>query len=118
MKRQLPIVDIAGTPFYVDVLQDELRQQDDSDNRIPFHVFDQIEEGYTFLYDKERKNVPEGRKRLTRMEPHFIWITLPALMELDPEGIAIKYHIPLDILCPGSISEGQFEEDDDDEEFY
>ena len=97
MTRPLPIVDIAGTAFYVDVLHEELRQQDNHENRISFNVFDQDGDGYTFLYDRKRKNIPENREQ---MEESFQWVTIPALMELDPEGIALKYHIPLEILCP------------------
>lgn len=118
MKRQLPTVLIEGTTFYVDVLKDELREKSDPLNRIPFSVFDQEGNGYTFLYDTTRKNIPENRKALKHMEPHFKWVTLPALMELDPEGIAIRYNIPLEVLCPELADKGseKTEEDDDGEE--
>jgi len=112
MTRPLPIVDITGTPFYVDVLHEELRQKDNPENRISFNVFDQDGDGYTFLYDRKRKNVPENREQ---MEDSFQWVTLPALMELDPEGIAQKYHIPLEVLCPERG--GSFEDDEDDDGF-
>jgi len=100
MKRKLPTIEIEGTIFFVDVINDELRQRDAPDNTIPFGVFDPEDDGYTFLYDMQRRNVPENRGALKKMEPHFKWVTLPAMMELDPEGIAIKYGIPLEILCP------------------
>lgn len=109
MNRSLPTVDIAGTAFYVDVLHDELRQKDNPENRISFNVFDQDGDGYTFLYDRKRKNVSESRGQ---MEDSFQWVTLPALMELDPEGIALKYHIPLEILCP-EIADPLSEDEDD-----
>jgi len=115
MKRQLPIVDIAGTPFYVDVLHDELRQKDNPGNSIPFGVFDQDGDGYTFLYDSRRKGIPENRADLEHMEDGLQWVTIPALMELDPEGIALKYDIPLSILCPEKALK---EEDTEDQADY
>jgi hypothetical protein len=116
MKRQLPIVDIAGTPFYVDVLHDELRQKDNAQNRISFNVFDQDGNGYTFLYDSKGKNIPANKVDLKHLEEGMQWVTLPALMELDPEGIALKYDIPLSILCPEKALRADL--DDDEIEFY
>ena len=117
MARQIPIVDVAGTSFYVDVLREELRQTDDPGNRISFNVFDQEGNGYTFLYDKSRKNVPLDIASITKLEYPYQWITLPALMELDPEGIALKYDIPLSVLCPGKYMEqtSNLEDDEEDE---
>lgn len=112
MTRQLPIVDIAGTSFYVDVLHEELRQRDDPHNRISFNEFDQDGNGYTFLYDKQRRNVPAGKVDLKHMEPWLQWVTVPALMELDPEGIALKYDIPLSVLCPDKLLIPDEEDDD------
>lgn len=112
MTRQLPVVDIAGTPFYVDVLREELRQQDDPHNSISFNEFDQDGNGYTFLYDKQRKNVPASKVDLKHMEPWLQWVTIPALMELDPEGIALKYDIPLAVLCPEKLLAADDEDDD------
>lgn len=112
MTRQLPVVDIAGTPFYVDVLREELRQQDDPHNSISFNEFDQDGNGYTFLYDKGRKNVPDSKVDLKHMEPWLEWVTIPALMELDPEGIALKYDIPLAVLCPDRLLTSDDEDDD------
>ena len=111
-------MDIAGTSFVVDVLHDELRQADNVKNAIPFAAFDQEGDGYTFLYDSRIKNVPE--KTPLTMEPGLQWVTIPALMELDPEGIALKYDIPLSILCPDlhSILNQREEEDNDDEDWY
>lgn len=116
MNRQLPIVDIAGTAFYVDVLHDELWQQDDPQNRISFNEFDQDGNGYTFLYDSRIKNTPDNRADHQHMEEEMQWVTLPALMELDPEGVALKYDIPLSILCPDIKT--LTEEDDEEYEAY
>ena len=100
MTTTLPVVDIKGTSFYVDVLHEELRQKDNSQNRISFNAFEQEGDGYTFLYDTVSKNVSPQTISDTETESRFCWVTLPALMELDPEGIALKYDIPLEVLCP------------------
>lgn len=118
MERQLPLVDIAGTPFYVDVLHDELRQKDNPKNRISFNVFDQDGDGYTFLYDTATKNVPGPVDELPQMKESYQWVTLKALMELDPRGIALKYKIPISILCPELDEEEENEDDYEQESFY
>ena len=113
MNRQLPVVEIEGTAFYVDVLQEVLRQKDEPKNTISFDVFQQDGDGYTFLYDRNRKNVAEDAEDTGPAENQYIWVTLPALMELDPEGIALKYDIPLTVLCPGTTLNDLTEEEED-----
>lgn len=114
MKRQLPIIDVKGTAFYVDVLRDRLQQQKDPENTISFDVFEQDRDGYTFLYDILTKNVPEDPE-VQEDGIRYVRITLSALMELDPEGIALKYHIPLEVLCPERAKTNY---QDDMDEFY
>ena len=114
MNRQ-PTLDIENTTFYVDVLHDELRQKDDPKNSISFSVFDQHGDGYTFLYDRATKNAADVDEAAPVMKDTYVWVTLPALMELDPEGIARKYDIPLSILCPDLQIKT---EDDDEDEGY
>jgi len=101
MERQLPLVDIAGTAFYIDVQKEELRQKEDAGSRIPFSVFDLDGNGYTFLYDKELRRAAENRNLIAEAGNRYEWVTLPALMELDPLGIALKYGIPIEVLCDG-----------------
>ncbi|MEE1946411.1 hypothetical protein VRU48_14905 [Pedobacter sp. KR3-3] len=117
MKRQLPIVEILGTAFYVDVQRDELREKANANNQIPFSVFDQEGDGYTFLYDVQRKSIPEDTTVINELGTRYQWVTLPALMELDPEGIALKYDIPLEILCPERLLRGTDDDDDEEEEY-
>lgn len=99
MERHLPIVDIAGTEFYVDVLRDELRQKINPQNRISFDELKENENGYSFVYDVQAKNIPPVNTDEEK-EGKYLWVTLPALMELDPEGISRKYGIPLEALSP------------------
>jgi len=100
MGRKLSTVDIMGTLFEVDASREELRQKDDALNRIPFHVFDQEGDGYRFLYDPQHKNLPVSKKAIMEAPEMFCWVIVPALMELDPEGIAMRYDIPIEVLCP------------------
>ncbi|AOM80064.1 hypothetical protein [Pedobacter steynii] len=112
MERHLPEVDIEGTAFYVDVMREELRQKEDRLNRISFNVFSQEGNGYTFLYDRATKNVAEADQDHPVMKETFVWVTLPALMELDAEGIALKYNIPLSVLLPELGLDDENEEED------
>lgn len=126
MERQLPIIDVEGTDFFVDVLHEELRQKDNPVNRISFSAFYQEGNGYTFLYDKVLKNSPPeipSDTQATDLPPldpdRYVWVTLAALMELDPVGIALKYDIPIEVLCgdqapPGKAPQWDDEGDDDD----
>lgn len=100
MERQLPVVELKGTAFFVDVLSEELRQTDNPANRISFNLFVLTARGYTVLYDKERKCGVEDRAAVSGLDPRYEWVALPALMELDAEGIALKYGIPLEVLRP------------------
>lgn len=117
MERQLPVLDLKGTDFFVDVLHEELQQKSNPENRISFNAFYQEGDGYTLLYDHELKNTPDDPSSITENNGRYEWITIPALMELDPVGIALKYDIPLDILCPDLDvnSFDLFNEEDDDE---
>lgn len=100
MNRQLPIAVIDGTCFCIDVERDELWQRDAPKNRISFSVFHQQRDGYEFLYNVRTKSVPRNRDDAIRHYEDLRWVTLPALMELDPEGIALRYDIPFEALCP------------------
>lgn len=120
MERHLPEVDIEKTAFYVDVVREELRQKEDSRNRISFNVFSQEGNGYTFLYDRATKNVADIDEDHPAMKETFVWVVLPALMELDAEGIALKYNIPLSVLLPELSGDEENEEEDyyEDEQYY
>ncbi|WP_142685750.1 hypothetical protein [Chitinophaga polysaccharea] len=100
MGRKLSTVDIKGTLFEVDAFREALIEKDCPKNRIPFQVFDQEGNGYRFLYDQKEKNVPRKKSEVLEDPERYCWVIIQALMELDPEGIAMRYDIPLEILCP------------------
>lgn len=99
MGRKLSTVDIQGTLFEVDAFREALIEKDCPKNRIPFQVFDQEGNGYRFLYDRKEKNVPRKKSYVLDDPERYCWVIIQALMELDPEGIAMRYDIPLEILC-------------------
>jgi len=119
MTRKLPLVDLQGTAFFVDVLSDHLMERDNLKNRIPFEAFQQEGNGYKILYDLERKNIAQNPTEITDFGGRYQWVTLQALMELDPEGIAMKYDIPIQVLCPdlSDLTDG-FEEDIDTGDYF
>jgi len=103
MERQLPIVAIDGVEFYVDVLRDELWQLGCPENSIPFDAFQAVDHGYYFLYNRKTCQWVWDKTYIdVHPEEHCV-VMLPALMELDPEGMALHYEIPLEILCPKSM---------------
>ncbi|TDX00502.1 hypothetical protein [Dinghuibacter silviterrae] len=98
MGRKLPVVEVAGICFYIDVMREELRQVDNSKNTISFNFFRQEGDGYVFLYDVGARR---ARQRNEEFDGAVVcWAMLPALMELDPQGLADKYDIPIEELCP------------------
>jgi hypothetical protein len=82
------IFTIEGTAFLVDIDKQVLRQTDDPANEISL-IRDMVDHGshYQFFYDPEEKNVPRKNCNVTRLKQ----ITVPPLIELDPEGMAMKY---------------------------
>ena len=102
MVRKLPIAEIAGTPFYVDVSREELRQADDGGNRISFNELSESKGGDSFIDDTRTKNVPQCGSDSENKSGSLVKVTLPALMELDPVGLAEKYGIPIEILASGA----------------
>ena len=95
MQRQLPIVNIEGTPFLVDVEKSELRQADSPANTISFH--DMGDEGthYTFNYDRAKRGLPPLSKPPSE---DIVGINIPQMVSLDPEGMARKYGLTVEEL--------------------
>lgn len=103
MQRELPIADIDGVDFYVDAEREELRQVDSHDNCIPFSVFHARNNGYYFIYNRKSRCWAWDKSYINGHIGDHLWVTLPALMELDPEGMALRYEIPLEMLSPDSL---------------
>ena len=92
---QIPIFTVAGTSFLVDVDKQVLRQTNDLSNEISF-INDMGDKGtyYRLFYDMDRKNIPRETYRMER----FKEIEVPPLIELDPEGMSVRYGVPVEQL--------------------
>lgn len=86
-ERELPILEIEGTAFHVDIKAMELRQAEDPFNRIS--IGDVAEEsGFkVLLYDPQTKNIyPFDDKK--GLPPNVKIVIVPPLKDLDPIGLA------------------------------
>lgn len=90
MERELPVINIEGTDFVVDVNKLELAEKENYKNVIPFEDMRYTGNGYTFEYSHKNKNIPGmfARESTTVRIPEFII--------LDPIGMANKYHFHID----------------------
>lgn len=87
MERKLPIFEIDGTAFLVDVVKEELRQIDNPENRISIRDnMDNMGEYYVFWYSRDEKNIAT-----TFSSDQEILVKMPLLVELDPVGMARKF---------------------------
>src|ERR1700761_4504127 len=93
MERELPIYNIHGTEFIVDIENNELRQKGKEDNFISF--LDMTDKGthYSFYYDKDRKEMSIGNKA---DHEGIILTDIPPMARLDPEAMSKKYGVPVD----------------------
>lgn len=86
MERELPIFNIRGTDFIVDVEKFELREKADPFNRI--NIFNLKDEGdaYILEYCPQLKNI-----YIPFVNDKPIVIKIPPVNKLDPIGMAKKY---------------------------
>lgn len=92
MKRELPVLTIHGTDFIVDVMKEALIQVENGNNTIPFNEMLYMGNGYGFSYDPKEKNLPGI------MSSPFVDVVIPPLVQLDPEGLAIKYKTKMEAI--------------------
>lgn len=90
---KLPIIEIAGHPFYVDVRMETLRPHDDfSTLGIPFSIFKEFEpisSSAIVSYNPSTHTLKEvDYYRLTEIPTDWIMIEIPNPIYLDPVGYA------------------------------
>lgn len=93
MKRDLPIINIHGTDFWVNIEKLELTEKVNEKNVIPFGYMRDVSGGYEFDYGLESRNI-----RNIWTDEESVRVTIPPLVELDPIGISQKYNVPMEQL--------------------
>lgn len=93
MKRELPVINIQGTDFSVDIEKLHLREKSNENNFIPLGYMAEVLGGYEFEYGLESRNI-----RNIWTDEESVNIKIPELVELDPLGLSIRYNIPLEQL--------------------
>lgn len=83
MESELPIWEIKGVPFFVDVMKWELRECGNANNVMNVYEMTYHEQGYHFFFDEDTKNM--------RFDMN-IWYDpmdlMPMMSQLDPIGMA------------------------------
>lgn len=93
MKGKLPVIDIAGHPFYVDMRMRTLRPHDDfSTLGIPFSAFDDysISDDVAWIpYDPQKHTIKDiNPSQLTSIPQGWMIVEIPHPWKLDPFGYA------------------------------
>lgn len=92
--RELPVYNIAGTDFLVDIRKHEFRQKDNSFNRMSLGNVKE-EFGFSFFYyDTHTKNRYTGAT--TDLPERVQVIIVPPIKALDPVGLARRHGLPDD----------------------
>src|SRR4051794_5319953 len=91
MERKLPIIEIEGTQFIVDIINEELREKDRPENILDIKKMSYmgLNKGYSFYYDVEIRNYP---KDLPFSDDDFKKIDIQDFSKIDPYGMALKYN--------------------------
>jgi hypothetical protein len=92
MERKLPVFNIKGTDFLVDIENQELREVSKPSNTIPFIEMRDERTHYEFNYDHVEKNLPSV------LTDGFSRVKIPQMIELDPIGMTAKYNVKLEDL--------------------
>lgn len=101
MNGKLPVINIAGHPFYVDIRMQALRPHDDfSTQGIPFTIFDNYQvtdEVAVVPYSPNKHEVKDvDIGQLTAIPQDWILVVIPHPMILDPYGFARESGLPID----------------------
>ncbi|WP_338839249.1 hypothetical protein [Flavobacterium ginsenosidimutans] len=93
MERELPLINIQGTAFVVDVENLILKEKANENNFIPFGYMADVSDGYEFEYGLDSRNI-----RNIWTDEESVRVTIPPLVELDPIRMSQKYNVPMDQL--------------------
>jgi hypothetical protein len=89
---ELPMINIMGQNYFVDVRLSELRSTDEHWKRIDLTELDVTPaEKYAFFYDHSKKEVVEIPNTITEEPENVVVVELPHELWLDPIASARKY---------------------------
>ena len=89
--RQLPIIDIGGTNFYLDIRLNQFRDVDNFANSISIDDLYETPEGdFKLGFDKLKKNLFTGTREEFDSAKYAVEVTLPRLDKMDPLGVLWK----------------------------
>jgi len=92
-------IQVGGVEFAVDVAANRLVELQNPLNNIPFDQMQYHGTHYTMSFDHRLKNIPTAHSRNWDVSE----LKVPQLIELDPEGMALKYGKP--VHWPGGNSD-------------
>jgi len=86
MQRELPVVDLCGTKFFVDLEIGALREVDNPFNTIGFYDLAKNDNGYVVIYDPQVRNTFFGSDEELMERQDLKTLQLPTIQEMDPVG--------------------------------
>lgn len=88
---KLPVVDLAGDQFFLDVRMNELRLTDDFNKRISLDEFYSFDERVCAIYDKiEKQVISIDGDTVINTPKNAVYVELPDFFHIDPIGYARK----------------------------
>lgn len=97
MERELPIINIEGTDFLVDVIKEELKEKANIQNVIGINKMYYVGDGYSFDYDPKSKNHFEHQfSKSFGDDRKYIKTKLPELVKLDPLAMSEKQNLTIE----------------------
>lgn len=85
--RLLPMVNLYGTEFLLDLRLKELREVDNANNKIPWRALEQAEFHFLLMYNATTKNVFTGTLEQAKQRDDVKELLLPPLDIMIREGI-------------------------------
>ncbi|MCT4317833.1 hypothetical protein [Elizabethkingia anophelis] len=93
MEKKMPIINIQGTDFLVDIDKLELREKANENNKLVFEDWQEKDNGYGFYYDTSLKNIPHDPVYRNDTTSYVI---IPEFVVMAPVEMSKKYRVPLD----------------------
>lgn len=85
--RLLPMINLYGTEFFMDLRLKELREVDNANNKIPWRALEQEEFHFLLMYNTTTKNVFTGTLEQAKQRDDVKELLLPPLDIMIREGV-------------------------------